>query len=145
MDWKAEAIDKLKQYRLKKQALKSIPMEIAMLESAMQSIRSASADGSPVRGGGSGREDAMLSNIVKRDELKQSFELTEKWVSHVESGLESISAEERIILDRFYINPARGNVDRLCEELCVEKPTIYRKKDAALRNFTICLYGITEN
>ena len=41
MNWKYEAIDKLKQYGAKKQALRSIPVEISRLESAMKSIRSA--------------------------------------------------------------------------------------------------------
>ena len=57
MNWKSEAIDKLKQYEAKKRALQNIPMEIARLESALKSIRSATADGTPVRGGGSGQFD----------------------------------------------------------------------------------------
>ena len=74
MNWKYEAIEKLKEYSAKKQSLKSIPEEMARLESVMQSIRSATADGTPVSGGGSGREDMMLSNIVHREELARSLE-----------------------------------------------------------------------
>ncbi len=69
MNWKYEAIEKLRQYEAKKQALTSIPTEIARLESSMRSIRSATTDGTPVQGGGSAREDMMLSNIVHREEL----------------------------------------------------------------------------
>lgn len=145
MNWKFEAIEKLRLYEAKKQSLRSIPEEIARLESAMKSIRSATADGSPVKGGGSGREDMMLSNIVHREELERSLEQAKRWVAVVDGGLKILGVEERLILDRLYINPARGNVDRLCEELCVEKPTVYRRKDAALRRFTVCLYGCTEN
>ena len=124
MNWKYEAIEKLKEYSAKKQSLKSIPEEMARLESAMQSIRSATADGTPVSGGGSGREDMMLSNIVHREELARSLEQARKWVSLVDSGLESLSVDEKKILSRFYISPARGNVDALCEELGVEKPSV---------------------
>ena len=145
MNWKFEAMEKLKQYEAKKQSLKSIPMEIARLESAAQSIRSATADGTPVQGGGSGREDMLLNNIVQREELERSLEQARKWVELVDAGLEILSEEERLILDRFYINPAKGNVDRLCGEMNVEKPTVYRRKDDALRHFTISLYGCTEN
>ena len=115
------------------------------LESAMQSIRSATADGTPVSGGGSGREDMMLSNIVHREELARSLEQARKWVSLVDSGLESLSTDEKKILSRFYISPARGNVDALCEELGVEKAQVYRRRDSALRHFTLCLYGQTES
>lgn len=145
MNWKHEAIEKLKEYSAKKQSLKSIPEEMARLESAMQSIRSATADGTPVSGGGSGLEDMILSNIVHREELARSLEQARKWVSLVDSGLESLSGDEKKILSRFYISPARGNVDTLCEELGVEKAQVYRRQDSALRHFTLCLYGQTES
>ena len=144
MNWKFEAIEKLRLYEAKKQSLRSIPEEIARLESAMKSIRSASADGSPVKGGGSGREDMMLSNIAHREELERSLEQAKMWVAVVDGGLKNLGVEERLILDRLYINPARGNVDRLCGELNVEKSQVYAKKDSALRHFTISLYGCTE-
>ena len=145
MNWKKEAIEKLKEYNARKQAIASIPMEIAQLESAVRGIRSASADGVAISGGGSGREDMLLSNICKREELKRSLAAAKAWVAQVEDAMSVLNQEERLVLDRFYINPARGNVDRLCGELNVEKPTIYRRKDDALRHFTICLYGCTEN
>ena len=94
MNWKYEAIEKLKEYSAKKQSLKSIPEEMARLESAMQSIRSATSDGTPVSGGGSGREDMMLSNIVHREELARSLEQARKWVSLVDSGLEVLTGDE---------------------------------------------------
>lgn len=145
MNWKKEAIEKLKEYNARKQSITSIPMEIAQLESAVRGIRSASADGVAISGGGSGREDMLLSNICKREELKRSLATAKVWVAQVEDAMSVLNQEERLVLDRFYINPARGNVDRLCGELNVEKPTIYRRKDDALRHFTICLYGCTEN
>lgn len=144
MNWKFEAIEKLKQYEAKKKALQSIPEEIRRLESAMRSIRGATSDGTPVQGGGSGREDMILSNIVHREELERSLEQAKIWVGLVDAGLEILSAEERQILDRFYIHPARGNVDRLCEELGVEKSQVYARKDSALHHFTISLYGCSE-
>lgn len=141
MNWKYEAIEKLKQYEAKRQSLTNIPVEISRLESAMRSIRSATADGNPVSGGGSGREDMMISNIVHRQELERAAEQAKTWVTIVDAGLAKLSAEERLILDRFYINPAKNNVNRLCEELGVEKTQVYAKKDSALHHFTLALYG----
>ncbi len=145
MNWKHEAIDKLTQYEAKKQSLRNIPEEIKRLESAMQSIRSASSDGSPTKGGGSGREDMYLSNIVLREELERSLEQAQKWVNLVDAGLDLLSADDRKILDRFYMNPVRGAADRLAEELYMDVKTVYRKKDGALRRFTVSLYGSTES
>ena len=145
MNWKYEAVEKLRQYEAKRQALRSIPAEIARLESAMKSIRSATADGSPVKGGGSGREDMMLSNIVHREELERALEQAKTWVALVDAGLEILSPEERLILDRFYIHPEKSAADRLACDLDIDVKTVYRRKDAALRRFTISLYGGTES
>ena len=145
MNWKFEAMDKLKQYEAKKQALKSIPQEIARLELAVKSIRSATADGTPVQGGGSGREDMLLSNIVHRQELESALKQAAKWVKIVEGGLAVLGEDERLILDRFYINPAPGNVDKLCEELGIEQATVYRRREKALHHFTVSLYGCIES
>lgn len=144
MNWKHEAVEKLKQYEAKKLSLSSVPEEIRRLELEMQSIRSAMSDGSPIKGGGNGREDMYLSNIMRREELERSLRQAEIWVSLVDAGLKILSPEERLILDRFYINPARGNVDRLCGELGIEKSQVYSRKDAALRHFTVSLYGCSE-
>lgn len=144
MNWKYEAIEKLKQYEAKKLSLQNIPEEISRLESAMTGIRSATADGTPVQGGGSGKEDMYLSNIVRREELERSQGMAQKWVDLVDAALDVLTEDDRLILDRFYIHPAKGNVERLCMELGCEKATVYRRRDLALRTFTISLYGCME-
>ena len=144
MNWKYEAIDKLKQYAARKSAVQSIPEEIRRLEMSISGIRSSTSDGTPVKGGGSGKEDIYLSNIVRRQELERSLENAKSWVAFVQRGLDFLAEDERLILDRFYIYPAKGNVERLCMELSCEQATVYRRRDAALRKFTICLYGCTE-
>lgn len=145
MNWKKEAIEKLKEYNARKQSITSIPMEIAQLESAVRGIRSASADGSAISGGGSGREDMLLSNICKREELKCSLRDAKVWVRRVDAGLAVLEKEELDILRRFYITPERGVAGKIAEELNVDAKTVYRRKDAALRRFTLALYGMTES
>lgn len=145
MIWKQEAIEKLRQYEAKRLATKTIPLEIKRLELNMQSIRSAASDGSPAKGGGSGREDMYLSNIVHREELERSLEQAEIWVSLTEAALDLLSKEERLLLDRFYIHPEKCAADRLSGDLHMDVKTVYRRKDEALRKFTISLYGGAES
>lgn len=144
MDWKREAMDKLRCYEAKAHSFELSKNELRRLEMEMTSIRSASADGTAVHGGGSGREDAMINNIVRREELKHAMSEARLWVKSVEGALSVLDKDERHILDMFYIHRARGNVDRLCCELHVEKATVYRRKDSALRHFTLALYGAVE-
>lgn len=144
MNWKREAIDKLKNYEAHKQSLECLPKEIRRLESAYTGIRSASTDGTPISGGGSTREDSMLSNIVHRDELKRRLKEARLWVAQVDKALAVLDDEEQLVLDRFYIHRTKGTVEALCESLNLEKSAVYDRRDKALRHFTLALYGVTE-
>ena len=145
MNWKREAIDKLKNYEARREALENIPKEIKRLESAYAGIRSATTDGTPVSGGGNTREDSMLSNIVHRDELKRRLKEARLWVAQVDKALAVLDDEERLVLDRFYIHRTNDSVGELCDRLNLEKTAVYDRREKALRHFTIALYGITES
>ena len=81
------------------------------------------------------QEEAAAMVEALKDQIKEYM---------TAAGLEVLTDDERKVLDRFYINPARGNVDRLCEEFGIEKSQVYARKDSALHHFTICLYGCAE-
>lgn len=140
MDWKAKAIEKLQCYEANKQALENIPKELERLGAAYTGIRSATLDGTP-RSSGNRREDAMLSNIVQREELKRRLKESRLWVEIVEGGLSVLDDEARLVLDRLYIHRTKGAVDRLCEELFIEHHAVYERRNKALRRFTLALYG----
>lgn len=144
MIWKHEAIDKLKQYEVKCTALENIPLEIRQKELGMESIRSADPDSSPVKGSGTSREDMMLNNIAYREELKESYSQTKLWVEAMDRALSVLTPEELLVMERFYIHPEKKAADRLAGDLHVDIKTVYRRKDDALRKFTIALYGVTE-
>ena len=144
MNWKREAIDKLKNYEAHRQALENIPREIKRLESAYTGLRSASTENAPVSGGGGTREDCVVSKIVLRDELKRRLKEARLWVAQVDKALAVLGEEETLVLDRFYIHRAKGAVEALCESLSLEKSAVYDRRDKALRHFTLALYGVTE-
>lgn len=145
MDWKTFAIEKLKDYEAKRQALENIPLQIAEIESTMSGIRSARVDEVPSRGEGSKYEDRLLSLIVQKDELQRCLERARLWVSIVDHAMAVLDQDERKVLDRLYIAGDRGAVGKLADECFVDVRTIHRWKDKALRRFTIALYGGTES
>lgn len=145
MDWKREAIDKLKRYEAHRVALISIPEEIKRLEIEATGIKAADTAREPASRGESAREDRLLSNIVHREELERALKQAEAWVRFVDTGLEALDPEERLVLDRFYIHRAAGNVEQLCTELGRAKSVIYDRRDKALRHFTLALYGGVES
>ena len=146
MDWKCIAIEKLKGYQAKRQALESIPLEIAQVESNMTSIRSALTDAAPVKNSkGNAREDMLLNTIVRKDELQRVLERTQLWVKEVDGALSVLDPNDRKVLEYLCIYPTKDGLARLCNELFVEPRQVYKRREKALRNFTIALYGCTES
>lgn len=145
MDWKKEATEKLRDLEVKKQALRSIPQERERIRCLMEGIRSAGVDGAPVRGSTTKREDRLLGCIMKLQELDRTEKQAHLWVDMVSGALDKLEAEERKVLDRLYVCPVKNGVDALCEEMAVERATVYRRRDGALRRFTLAMYGGVES
>lgn len=144
MNWKNEAMDRLRQYDAVRLALRNIPQEIQRLEAASTAIAGARTDGCAILSGGSRREEAVLDNLMSRQELQWQLEQTQSWLSCMDRALSFLTGEEKLVLQRFYIHPEKGSVERLCSELGVESSSVYRKRDKALRRFATALYGNVE-
>lgn len=143
--WKFKAKDKLKDYKYQQMALKTLPLEINNINSKMESIRSAGTDGTPVIGGGSTREDMLLSSIVMKAEHEAMYKRAKRATMAVEKALEMLTEEEKTVLDRMYIHGTKGSLERLSDELCLHERSVYKLIDRALYHFTIAMYGATEN
>ena len=141
MNWKAEAVEKLRKYDAMRQAALNLPEEIERLEQEACSIRGARTDGTPVKGGSSRREDALINNLAQRQELTWSLHQAQSWLRVTDRALGALAPDEKLILHRLYICPERGAIGRLCGELGLEQSSVYRKRDKALRRFTLALYG----
>lgn len=139
--WRKQAESDLKIYEASKQALINIPDQIKELEEKLTSIRSQSPDSVSVKGGGGGRDDAYLNNIVARDRLKANLEDSRRFVSRVSNALSILTEDEKELLRRFYMIPEKGAAYNMAAEKHVDHKTVYRWKDDALDRFTIAMYG----
>jgi hypothetical protein len=145
MNWCAFAIQRLKDYEARKEAAENLKEQIKNLENKFTSIRAATTDGTPVKGGNENkREEMLINNIATREELQKNLDIVQTEIKITESGLSSLTAEENKILRLFYMQRQKGYVDRLCNELFVSKTELYRQKDEALKKFTMICYGIVE-
>jgi len=144
MNWKSEAKEKLRRYDAMRLATINIPEELERLEIDAQSIRAARTDAPAVSGGGSRREEALLNNIIHRQELLWTLQQAQFWLNSTERALGALNSEENLILHRLYVFPEKGALDRLCKELGVEASSVYRRRDRALKHFTLAYYGIDE-
>ncbi len=144
MKWKNEAMEKLRRYDAMRQALRNIPEEIDRLKADARALRGATTDATPVKGGGNRREEALINNLVERQELEWTLQQVQRWICTADRGLAALTPDERLVLQRLYLYPERGALDRLCSELGVEQSSIYRKRDQALHRFTVAMYGFLD-
>lgn len=145
MDWKKCAMEDLRNYSRRRDSLDNIKSRIAALKEQYASVKCAlGSDTGAVQGGGNRIEDRMLSNIVERERLTHTYRAAKQLVDLTERGLSGLDERERLVLERFYVEPERNAVPRLSDELYVEKSQVYRIKDDALYKFTICQYGLSD-
>lgn len=144
MDWRKAAIEDLRKYPALKESVTNTGERIEVLESLAQSTPGWS-DREPVSGGDTSRaEDRLIGNIVERQRLQLNRGSAAQLVSLIDRGLAHLDAHEYMVLERFYMYRRKGYVERLCEELNCEKTKVYEIKDAALKTFTIAMYGIVD-
>lgn len=145
MNWQKVSIERLRAYESRVDALTLIPEQIKTLELGFSAVRAAKTDATAVRGGeGNKREEALIDNIVMRDELANNLKIAKREIAITQKGLSGLTDEQRKILEMFYIDRPRGHVEALCEELFLEKSRVYALKEEALKKFTIACYGIVE-
>ena len=137
-------MEKLRRYDSMRRALGNIPEEIRRLKDEARAIRGSTCDRIAVRGGGGHREDALIDNLVKRQELEWTLKRVKHWLLVADRGLAALLPEEKLVLQRLYLHPEKDALQRLCDELGVEQSSVYRKRDQALQRFTTALYGFAE-
>lgn len=144
MDWKNNAIADLKEYPYLESSLDTLPEEIKTLALLEEGLLGTAYDREKVQGGGKTREDAVIACMDKKERLKINYRVAKAKVKRIRSALEALSEAERLVLKGFYIARCDGHIDRLCEELGYEERNIYNIKDAALRKFTLAMFGVTD-
>ena len=145
VDWKRETIEDLRRYEYHKLCLINIPAKVQALDEQMQAIRCGISETEPVSGTGNNRaEDRYLSCIAEKEKLKHNYQAIARQVKIMDTALAQLNDQERLVLERFYMNRPPRHVERLMEELGYEKSQVYRLKDNALKSLTISIYGIID-
>ena len=108
MNWKNEAIEKLRRYDIMRQALLNIPQEINRLKEESTALRSCSADTVHVTGGGGRQEDARINNLIQRQELEQTLKNVRQWLTIFDRALLAMDEDDLMILQQLYIYPQKG-------------------------------------
>lgn len=141
MNWKAEAVEKLRRFPLMRQATQSIPKELERLEQEARSLQAGNAKlgAMNVRS----QENMLLENMIRRRELEELCASAESWVAVTAGAIGQLTAQEEKLLTRLYVEEA--DVEQVCGELQLERSSLYRHREAALKKLTLALYGALES
>ena len=136
MDWKACAVDDLRRYRHMKIGVLNSRDKLRMLSSQATSARTTASRQCERT------SPKLIDTIVETERLKSNLDVAENLVGLIERGLDSLSEEERVVLERFYISDLPKNMTHLKGELGYEERSLYRLRDRALKKFTLAMYGV---
>ena len=70
----------------------------------------------------------------------QNFTCQRQQVQAVEQALQELTPEERLVAQMMLICPQKGNADRLCQMLELERSSIYRRRQIVLSKLSNTLY-----
>ena len=143
MNWKFLAMEKLQRFPAMRQAISSLSDEIRQLELSMEGIKSPSLLAVAAGSRGSGKEDKLLNDLVYRQELQHALEWACQWVRTVEGALSCLTEEEVMVLQKSYMSQEQDLHPWISMQM--ERTTFYRKRDKALENFTLSLYGTIQS
>ena len=135
MNWKAHAIEDLNNYNYMKLGIINSQELLAIINAGKTPVLS----NDKKYGVQSFTEPASCR--IQANKLRRNIASAQRITRLIERALNSLTTEERIILCKFYIdnNPKPASI--LSSELGFSLRSLYRARDAALKKFTIAMYG----
>ncbi len=136
MDWKLCAIDDLRRYKQMKIGVLNSKDKLRLISAAASSPRTSLGKRNPIN------NPSLINTLVEKEKLSSNIKSTQKLLKIIERGLDSLTDEERALLEKFYMSDCPSNIRHLCEEFGYEQRSLYRKRDRALARFTLAMYGL---
>lgn len=133
MDWKLCAIDDLRRYKQMKIGILNSKDKIRLISSAASSPKGSL---NPIK------NQNFINALVEKEKLNSNIKSAQKLIKLIERGLDSLTDEERSLLEKFYMSDCPSNIRHLCEEFGYEQRSLYRRRDRALARFTLAMYGL---
>lgn len=128
-------------YPQRKEQLETLPLRIATERSRLTAIRSSSAESMMISGGGNVRQERDTAILVEIDRLTAELDTARLEIQTIDRILEALSPHELRTVETMDLHRQPGGLDRLCEELHVEKSKAYSIYDSALDKIARLYWG----
>lgn len=138
MDYKREAIERLIHLRNLQQAEINLKDTILDLELRCEG-KEIVLDGMP-KGSSYREDDAIVNNMFRLDKSKKMLKETVDTIKKINKELGGLDQEDMELLVKWYVD----KTDRfdLCSMYNVSQSELYRRRDRAIRQFAVQLFGI---
>lgn len=116
----------LENYAINKAAEENFRWEMTMINSRLYSSAS---------------EKTMVEMIEAKDRLTARTDKAVREIKQTESALSTLTPYQRELLNAFYVTRAHSGAETLAGRYSVERSTVYRDKNKALKRFATALSG----
>lgn len=140
--WELISKDELGSLRLYEQRMQEIPLEIETIREQLTSIKSATSNAIPVKGGGNRREEWLVNSLDRIEKLEAEKKYAEGQAKFTYAALDVLTHEERRILEVLYVDKQKKGADRLCDELgFLDVSTVWKHRKTALERYSLARHG----
>jgi len=144
LDKRSATIAAIKDFESMQFIIKSTDDEIKQAYEKMSSVGGAKWDGMPKVHNPQAIEERVLNAIEEIDILKERYRQAVEYMEWFQPAWKQLTEEEKYVLENFYGN-GKGYgcnaVYYIAEELKIETPTVYKRKNRALDRLVVLLFG----
>jgi len=115
--------------------------ELKEIEAEYTAIKATSYDKMPSGSGDNTQEEKLLSAIAKKTKLTAWITATEMHVANMEALLNTLTDEEKIIVEKTIINRNKNAEEDVAEEIGIERRQVYNRKNAILHRLCQMRFG----
>jgi hypothetical protein len=144
LDKKMAAINALKDYSNMEYIIEHTDEDIATIHEKIESPRSSVPTGMPSAHNPKALEDRLVFGIDEIDVLKERYRQALEYMKWFKPAWETLDEDSQFILNEFFVRDITKTeaILNVSEELHIERSWVYKKKEDALRQLTLLLYGI---
>lgn len=144
LDKRQAAVNALKDFNNMAYIIEDAGEDIAKIYDKIESPRSSAANGMPRTYSPKGAEERLASSIDEIDVLKERYRQALEYMAWFKPAWEALDEDSRYILYEFFVRNATKTeaIQTISEQLHIERSWAYKKKEDALRQLTLLLYGI---
>jgi len=143
LDKKMATINALKDYSNMEYIIEHTDEDIAAIHEKIESPVGTFPTGMPKACNTKALEDRLVSEIDEIDVLKERYRQALEYMKWFKPAWESLGVDDKYILKVFFENEGSKTeaVANIGEKLFLERAQVYRRKEKALNQLALLLYG----